>query len=311
MQKSLSVMGVGLIGVGSIVVPTSATATTPECGTSTSSMTITFASGICQAEFSGNGSSTFTVPSIARSLTAILVGAGGGSSLYQADTGYAGGGGEVNYLDLSSSATAGVVFDVEVGAGGASSDTPTDGGDTSVTVNSATTEVEGGVAGPFLDMYCALNGSFDTYLGQGPGAGGGAIPSNNSGGLCVSTGPGITPSAGTEDSAGNPVPEVFANYSVELGKGGYLVEHTATLVQGPGQGGSLKVNLTDRLVILPLTAGSDGLVVFRWYPTERDSLATTGQDPIHSAATSGLSILMFTLGLALLSVSNRMRKRRA
>jgi hypothetical protein len=311
MQKSLSVMGVGLIGVGSIVVPTSATATTPECGTSNSSMTITFSSGICQAEFSEDGSSTFTVPNVASGLAAVLVGAGGGSSVTNdpLPNGYAGAGGEVHYLDLSGSATAGMELDVIVGAGGTSSEEPTDGGDTSVTVNSAVTLVEGGLAGPFFEFYCALNGSFSTYLGEAPGAGG--DPVANGDGWCETTGPGITPSAGTEDLAGNAVPAVFANYSVELGKGGYLAEHTATLVQRPGQGASIKVNLTDLEVILPSPSGSDGLVLFRWYPTERDSLATTGQDPIHSATTSGLSIFMVTLGLALLSVSYRMRKRRA
>ena len=306
MQKSLSAMGVGLLGMGSIVVPVSASATTPECGTSTSSMAITFASGICQAEFSGAGSSTFTVPTIARSLTAILVGAGGGAYL-NVDTGYAGTGGEVNYLDLSGSAAAGTELDVTVGAGGTSSDAPTGGGDTSVAVDSALTLVEGGSEGPLYDFYCALNGSFSTYLGQAPGAGGDPVKDED--GWCVTTGPGINPSEGTEDLAGNPVPEVFADYDVELGKGGYLAEHTETLIQGPGQGGSIRVNLTSLRVILPTPSGSDGLVVFRWYPTEQNSLAITGRDSDYSATTSAVSISMVAIGLVLLTVSYRIRRR--
>jgi hypothetical protein len=310
MQKSLGAISVGLLGVGSIVVPTGASATTPECGTSTSSMTISSASGICQAEFSEAGSSTFTVPSVARDLAAILVGAGGGAYV-DADSGYAGSGGEVNYLDLSQSATPGTVLSLTVGAGGASSAAPTFGGDTSVTVASAPTLAEGGGVGAEDGNFppsCVVDGFFG-QLGQGFGAGGDPVADGHPGYACISPGPGVTPSARDLDSATKSVAEIFSNYSIELGKGGYLAEHTESLVEAPGQGASVQINLLTNIVVTPSPAGSDGLVVFRWYPTERNALPATGQSTIQTLATAAVSLLMVALGLAFLSNSQRMRRR--
>lgn len=331
MQKSLSAMGVGLLGMGSIVVPSSATATTPECGTSTASMAISFTSGICQAEFSGNGS--FTVPNVASGLAAILVGAGGGSYVDGA-TGYAGSGGEVNYYDLSS-APAGTALGVIVGLGGSTSavwDNPSSkGGDTSVTRDLAPTLVEGGAPGGSYSM-CNLAGIEAVYIGEGQGAGGNPVIGASPGYECSGGGPGITPSESDQDNAGNSVAEVFTNFSVELGKGGFMAKAASfpnALVQGPGQGASVKWNSGTSEIAgtsaLPNRSGSDGLVVFRWYPTERilpaatgqsspkataqNSLAVTGQNSIQTLATSTLSLLMVSLGLALLSISNRMRRR--
>jgi hypothetical protein len=295
-------------------------------------MAISFTSGICQAEFSlgtVGGPNTFTVPLVASGLAAILVGAGGGSYVDGA-TGYAGNGGEVNYYDLRSAPT-GTALGVIVGHGGSTTNAwanpSSKGGDTSVTLASFETKVEGGESGG-SGFFCSLDESFNTYLGEGQGAGGDPVVGAGPGSPCLGGGPGITPSELDLDNAGNQVAEVFRNFSVELGKGGSManvVDFPDPLVKGPGQGAGVRWNLVIPEYVTPNQRASDGLVVFRWYPTEpispaatgqssptataQNSLAVTGQNSIQTLATSTLSLLMVSLGLALLSISNRMRRR--
>lgn len=102
-------------GAGVIAAPlafaTPAAFATLDCGTGTE-----VSAGICEKAFTTPGDSTFTAPAGVTKLSAIIVGAGGGS-VYNADGAYAGGGGEVVYVD-SVSTTAAV--DITVGAGGES-----------------------------------------------------------------------------------------------------------------------------------------------------------------------------------------------
>lgn len=319
MQKSLAAVGVSLLGMGSIAVPSIAVATTPECGASETGKVVTFASGICQAEYSTNGAFAFTVPSGATELAAIVVGAGAGADL-DGSWGYAGDGGQVRYLDLSQTAPAGTLIPINVGDGGTTGATPTAGQPSSLTIGSVVSSSAGGI-GQDQNNYCALEGSFSTYLGNGNGAGGPPVKLNND--HCGTTGPGLAPLANTQDNFSNIAPTIFFGFLLELGKGGYVAATPSPLAQSPGQGGSIEMNLST-LVSTSSLNGSDGLVVLRWKPAvvapvapavvapvvaAPAVLAVTGVASYEASTVALFSSFVIAIGAAFTAFSFRMRRR--
>lgn len=305
MRKSFAVIGTGLLGAGSLVFPSSAFATSNNCGDTPNGATLTETDGVCQVEFSNSGSFSFTPPSGASQLAAILTGAGGGALAYDA-TGYAGNGGEVRYIDLSEDSNSS--FSISVGDGGTTGNPPTAGGDTELAFGSTTLYADGGDAG-IVTSYCILNGSGSTYLGEGVGSGGNPEVGPND--ECISAGPGLNPAIDEEDNFNNPVPTLFQSFNVELGKGGYLAAAPSTLSQGPGQGGSVEMDLANTVVDSSLD-GSDGLVVFRWLPGTADEtaneLAKTGQNTSQSILVSSFSVALLSLGSFFLLFSTKRKK---
>lgn len=307
MRKSFAVIGTGLLGAGSLVFPSSAFATSNNCGDTPNGATLTETDGVCQVEFSNSGSFSFTPPSGASQLAAILTGAGGGARAF-GDTGYAGYGGEVRYIDLSSES--GATYSLDVGEGGLTSDSPIDGGNTEISFGSTNLLASGGDAGSDM-FFCNLEGSFSPYLGQGAGAGGDPVSLGSPTYACISPAPGLNPSIDEEDNFNNPVPALFQSFNVELGKGGYLAAAPSTLSQGPGQGGSVEMDLANTVVNSSLD-GSDGLVVFRWLPGTADEtaneLAKTGQNTSQSILVSSFSVALLSLGSFFLLFSAKRKK---
>lgn len=313
MQKSLAAVGVSLLGMGTIAVPSIAVATTPECGASDTGKVVTFTNGICQAVYSSGGNVySFTTPTGATELAAIIVGAGGGALTDAAIEGYAGDGGQVRYLDLSLSAPPGTSFSIEVGVGGNSTTTPVAGNRSAIIVGGTTSFAAGGVPGVFGDE-CGSN------YAEGTGAGGPPVyPLRNCSGI---GGPGLTPSANQADSDGLAVPTILSSFSTELGKGGFVITTQIPLEQGPGQGGSLRF-VAGAASVLP---GSDGLVVLRWRPAvvaepvvtapivtapaAPAALAVTGLASYEASTVAILGSFVIAIGAAFTAFSFRMRRR--
>lgn len=301
-----------------------------DCGTTPSGATLTFSNGVCEAQFSTAGTFSFTVPSGATDLAAIVLGAGGGAYVDTSRSeGYTGNGGDVRYVNLAQSASAGSVLPIQVGSGGASQLAPTDGQASTIALGSTTYLASGGVKGALGYGFCSLEGSYSTYLGLGDGAGGQAVFvdfDDNNNPFCSDPGPGLNPSTDPSDNYSTTVPTIFSNLNVEFGVGGYLVETPATLVQGPGQGGSIEMNLSTRGVVNTLN-GSHGLVALRWKPAIAPAttatpaatsapaaaaprLATTGQEFSQMIPAGLATVILLSFGFGILTIANRAKKRR-
>ena len=326
MKKSLSAASASILGISSLAIPNVAMASLQDCGTAPSGATLTFSNGVCEAQFSTAGTFSFTVPSGATDLAAIVLGAGGGAYVETfRSEGYTGNGGDVRYVNLAQSASAGSVLPVQVGSGGTSQQAPTDGQASTITLGSTTYLASGGEKGAGLGYnYCILDGSTSTYLGLGEGAGGPALLVDTD--KCADPAPGLNPSTDSSDNYSNTVPTIFSTLNVEFGVGGYLVETPATLVQGPGQGGSIEMNLSTPAVVNTLN-GSHGLVALRWKPAIAPAttatpaatsapaaaaprLATTGQEFSQMIPAGLATVILLSFGVGILTIANRAKKRR-
>lgn len=286
-----------------------------DCGTAPTGATLTFSNGVCETQFSTAGAFSYTVPSGASDLAAIAVGAGGGAYVLlrgNGDDGYAGFGGQVRYVNLSQGVAPGDSLAIVVGQGGDTQVTPTDGGESKITVGSTPYVALGGDAGE-NSYYCILNGNFSTYVGMASGAGGPAVNGPTPADACNAPGPGINPSLGTADNNANSVPTLFTSFNLELGIGGYVVSAPAALVQGVGQGGSVQADLTTNTVSNSMD-GSNGLVAIRWKPTVTPpaapaKLASTGSDSSFLQPLGLAGFVVLSLGAYLLTTANQLKRR--
>lgn len=236
--------GLGIAAAPLIATSTPALATDP-CGTSDPAATEVSA-GICEVAFSSAGDFTFTAPTGVAKLTAVIVGAGGGSGADNTGA-YAGGGGNVVYVG---SVDVGAPVAITVGLG---ADGGPQGESSSVNADVAT----GGYSGmntPTGPCDCAGtsgNGNAGSYYWNGAndtGAGGGA------GGAAFLDAPGLGMSASNVANdtelwpalAGEPLYGAGGNASINPG--------------------SIVGNAGDGAIADGVSAGNDGLVILRWAP---------------------------------------------
>jgi hypothetical protein len=283
-----------------------------DCGTAPSGGTLTFANDTCQLTFSAPGTYSFTTPKSVEGLAALLVGGGGGAAYttgQNQDAGYAGSGGKVTYVDLSSNTVATPVS-VTVGAGGTSSiGTPDDGQASSITVAATTSTANGGGKGIAINAptYCTFPGNLMDYTGVGDGAGGNSTSRN--GEPCVNA-PGVNPSLGTADSAGAAASPLFAGLNQEFGAGGKLIALPASLpAKTVGAGANVAVDASGGVGADPVAdvAGANGFAAFVWQiaPEVADTtLANTGST-LDGSVLAGVGSLL--VGAAALKLSYRRR----
>ena len=314
MKKSASALGAAILGLGSSFFATPAMAAElADCGTAPAGGTLTLTGDVCLLTFSTPGSYNFTTPKAFSGLAVLLVGAGGGadySTGQNQDAGYAGSGGKVTYVDLSSN-NGEESLSITVGAGGASSNTTIASGQAStLTVGSSVSTAAGGAMGIAANAptYCAFSGNGRDYLGVGDGAGGNS-PSR-AGETCVEA-PGVNPSLGTADSSGTPASSLFAGLNQEFGAGGKLFALPASLpTQTVGAGANAVVDPTsDGLDPVADAAGANGFAAIAWQlPATPDAvaLADTGSD---AYAPLLLGAGAMALGAVLFSRAGRRRVR--
>lgn len=286
MKKTASALGIAIIGLGSSLLASPAMAhSLADCGTAPTGGTLTLSDNICQLTFTIPGNFSFTTPKAVKSLAALLVGAGGGADWINnasngQNAGYAGSGGKVTYIDLSSS-TAGDTVAVVVGAGGESSNlgAAVDGGSSSLTVGANTSTAAGGGKGIWANApsYCTLDGAFD-YTGVGDGASGNST--SRAGEPCRAV-LGINPAVGSVDSAGATASPLFAVFNAEFGAGGRLIGYPNALptqVAGGGADVNISVNSTGLPAPAASAGGANGFAGFVWeLPSEANTgLADTG-----------------------------------
>lgn len=310
-------MAVGILIISSAASPSIVAANPAECGPVSNGKTLTFTNGVCIAEFSVAGQYFFNVPNGATELAAITVGGGSGGGILLGSYA-AGDGGKVGYTDLSAEAF-GTQLELEVGAGGPFENNlsvsvgEVNGHDTILSNSAQVLSTAGkGLQNLGNPAACEVSGSTFEYGTEGAGAGG--DPVYGDGYLCSGLGgPGINPSVNTVDSEGAIRPAILSNYSMELGRGGFMALGTEPLALGPGQGGSAIFSPVDLSRIYTFN-GSDGLVVFLWKPAapaqtaaqvapaqtnSQPTLVRTGND-LEAPGSWITSALVIAIGLALL-----------
>jgi hypothetical protein len=300
-NKILAAGSVALMGAGALVGATPAFAyTEAECGAAPAGGGINYEDGYCEVYFSDAGSHTWEVPSNASELWALLIGGGGGASGRVAySEGYAGGGGDVQFFDLSD-LEPGTAIDVFTGAGGASVDDSNDPGDDGEASEIETATdlwvADGGLgnSGGGIWGYCAPDGDYSTYVGQGPSYFDDELPVP-SGGVCTSGTPGVLPLDDPD------APEIFSDIDWELGKGGDIIT-SGPGNSGEGFGADVFVN-TETSEVGHEAYGEDGIVVFRWIPT--GGLASTG---VNTVPMGALAAGMLVAGGAGLAIARRARR---
>jgi hypothetical protein len=304
-KKTISIAGLGLVGLGSTFFAAPAVAAI-DCGTAPSGGVLTQNGGVCQLSFETAGTYTFTSTQAMTNIWALIVAGGGGASISGSSEGYAGSGGEVRYADLVEDEW-GVPYTILVGSGGDSSSSGGNPGQDSNMSNGISSFVTfGGAAGTMANGYCALQGNYSTYLGLGQGAR--TTSSTVNGETCGADGLGVNPSAGNVDSFGNSVPAVFSNLNADYGHGGTLVAAPTTLnsvtsQHAAGTGASVSLDLSNSTRI-GNNDGLDGYVEIRWTPSGQ--LASTGSD---SEALTWFGAGTIAAGMAFIARS-RMRARR-
>ena len=229
-------------GAGALIAPaamgSSAAFAATECGSG-----IEVTAGICQQAFTTPGSFTFSAPTGVTKVSAVLVGAGGGAS-FNVDLGYAGGGGEVLFVDAVEISSP-VSFTVGTGGAAGNAADGSNGTDSALGLDVASGghggkgDASGGSSG---------NGNASYYDGglSGSGGGAGAAAATCNGGV------GLAASAVAAGSSLFPV----ATGEPVFGAGGTCVSLGSTPAI-PGNGGNaISVSVGD--------AGRDGAVYFRW-----------------------------------------------
>ena len=303
-RRATSIAGIGTIGVALVgsAMPAFA-APVAGCGEAPAGGELTRIGDVCELDFSAAGSYSWTVPSGLSGLFAVVAGAGGGALADGVNEGYAGAGGNVEYVDLSSQ-PAGSTATVIVGAGGISAESaPMGGGDSSVDLGGVTV-ADGGDAGAFFAQYCIAAGNFSTYVGNGSGAGG---PAGANGDDCATTtAPGVAPATDV-DSDGDAAMPLFASFADELGAGGRAIVAPLALDSQPDLNGTGRG--ADVLYVAPSTvpsfnsAGGDGRVVFRYPAVDEaevdEELAATGAAGTDGAALAGLLVAAGAAALVL------------
>ena len=283
------------------------------CGLEPDGATLENNAGVCELTFDTAGTYSWTLPAGIADLYAVLVGAGGGAAYVEPNTGYAGAGGGVMFLDLTDW-VADDTATINVGAGGESgSPSSTAGEDTSLRGNGGSPlSADGGNGGDISDWgwgFC--DGGF---FGENTGAGdAGGAPA---GGACSGGGPGIIPDSDAD------APAIFDGFTAELGHGGgaYLDRtHNARI----GEGANIFYQTGDNATTADLT-GSDGAVIFRFTASDANnvtgsgagsgshsgsdkSLAYTGND-VPIAATALASVALMAAGIGAVAFGRRRKQ---
>jgi hypothetical protein len=267
--------------------------------------------GVCELTFDTAGSFTWTLPAGIAGLHGILVGGGSGANYNSPDTGYAGAGGSVEYVDLTDTAPTDVLS-IEVGAGGNTDGTfvltiseriaefpgTTAGGATTVAVNS---DLPYSAAGGTLNgwwAFCSPGFRDGFYWGEGPGAT--VVLSPPQGMPCNGGGAGIVPD--TDPSA----PSAFDGFTTELGHGGGVLVDTSRAL-GMGDGANVYLNsIADSDSADP--DGADGGVIFRYSASAANNDAESsgsdgsGTGTTGSLADTGIGVPVAALTLAAVGV---------
>ncbi len=249
-SRILATVGLTAIGAGSAISGIPAYAAT-DCGDAPSGATVNSYGSICEVVFDVAGDFSFTAPTTVSGAEAIIVGAGGGSTERSGGSvGYAGGGGEVLYIDSVDTSSPITISIGSGGAGGLNSGWDGDDGESS---SLGSTEALGG------------------YGGHGGGTAGGSgsgISANDyaNGAGAKSDGPsgghGFLPSDESLTLGSDLFPVLDSD--VELGAGGRSAQRDNPL--GPGAGAWTYANTAE--------TGADGAVIIRWPSSE--NLASTG-----------------------------------
>lgn len=292
----------GLVLSISLSLPPQVASAVANCGSFGADLNV---GGFCEITYSGDVNSntvrTFTVPTGATNLQAIIVGGGSGSYFIYQDvarfTTLAGNAGKVRYVDLSS-VEAGTVITHTSGKSGVSGPWGTDGGTSSISYGSNSFEAAGGVFPTITDPLCTFNFTHSSTVFTDPaktrqGASSTGESLVNGDGSCGTLAQGVDASTDV-DSFGNPALSMYAASNGaffsgnRLGNGGGIDPTTDTMAfdnrvrtPGIGDGGSIAVELRTHVTDL---AGADGLgrvketspggvgaVFFRWTPGEANS----------------------------------------
>lgn len=295
MKKTLGLVGLAAVTLGSSFSAMPALASTADCGPTPTGGTLTETNGFCTLKFTNAGSYTFTTSSTFSELAAVSIGGGGGFLQYGDNsgwaTGYAGNAGSVEYADLTQ-VTKGSAFQITVGAGGASAmNAGAPGTATTITGNSQTISGAGAVA-TTNTFFCIIgtNGN----VGVGDGAGG--ISASHAGETCAQA-PGYNFTSN--------IPTLFPTNDVVIGLGGMLYNAGSRPVLKPGSGANGLMTSTEPSTWVSYDQkGADGAAIFRWKLSE---LANTGSN---ADQTITWSVGSLVLGAVLLSAS-RLRRRQA
>ncbi len=249
-------------GASAVIVPllgsSAALASTASCGEQVTGAT-QVAEGVCQIVYTTHGSYTFSAPSGISKLSAIAVGAGGGSNAPAWSEVYGGGGGSVVFIDsVNTSATVAVT----VGQGGMPG---VAGGNSSVN----TTIAQGGggatgIAGGSSQTHAGLEYPYYGASGSGFGAVGVSIDD------AINLTPrSVTGGAGVRMSSVSGTSRLFglSTDTQVLGRGGGIgiFGFTPTLVTSslPGSGGVANAAADVSGTSVP-SNGTDGAVYLRW-----------------------------------------------
>lgn len=300
--SALSVFGLATLGLVALAAPAGAAPPfTGNCGTSTPAATLV-ANNLCEVRFTSGGTHTFTPPSDATKVAAILVG-GGGGSIEAPSAAFAGGGGGVSYVD---SVPLGAAITVSVGAGGAAGglddSAAQPGGDTSIP---GFASAKGGYAGAYEDSNSGKSGSGNASAtchdaGSVLTAGGGAASAASSAvgeGICAMPGDGYAPSA--VPGADTTLFPSVADEATLLGVGGeaYLSVQDSPVRFAPevenfyGAGADAMTGSDGG------DHGEDGAAIFRWSaitaptstPTPTPTATPTSTPTSTPSATSSLT----------------------
>lgn len=289
-RRSLSVASGALVISPALFGATSALAIpSTSCGEVIGAYSV--GTNICEMRYQDAGSFTFTAPSGVAKMGAIVVGAGGGGVNNSAgDIAYAGGGGEVLYVNLNGLAS--TEFTVLVGAGGASAfdGDPSSGANSSLTwsetVYARGGEVNPGISGNANSAGIAFGTGIIVTSGGGAGGDGESADSFGTIGQILSGGVGLAPSAARDSN------QVLADQTLfpasvgepTFGVGGSVTNNILPAVvtfntesgySNSGFGGAATLG-NDAASL----AGQDGAIYIRWEtPTPApEQLAETGTD---------------------------------
>lgn len=309
-KPGLTAVGFGLIGIGSALFASPAVAAI-DCGTAPTGGTLTQSGDYCQLVFSTPGDYSFTVPTSANELFALVVGGGAGAitDANSSHEGYAGSAGKVHYKDMTDSINS--PLSIHVGTGGTSGTdfSAANGGDSSVSSPSTSNyAVSFGAAGTQTtdNTWCQITNWTGGVLAVGEGSRTVGSTSTN-GHMCVGgNGLGVNPSLGNVDSEGASAPEIFSDLNYTFGTGGPIkfggddIDQPSMKV-GDGAGFQVLTAGTTFYQVKP--AGGNGAAYLRWRHVA--TLSNTGSN---AGDLSALAISLMTLGAGLTAAS-RMRRR--
>jgi LPXTG-motif cell wall-anchored protein len=293
-KKTLGLVGIAAVTLGSSFSAVPAFASTSDCGPTPTGGTLTEANGVCTLKFTTPGTYSFTTPTALSHLAAATIGGGGGLAYFGAngnwDFGYAGNAGSVDYADFTNS-TKGKAFQIVIGQGGETAlNSPSAGTASTVTSGIRTLTGAGGAAAS-TSSFCTVG--TNGMVGVGDGAGGNST--SRAGETCVQ-GPGF--------NFTSAFPELFPTNDIVIGLGGMMYNSGSRPALAPGSGASGTLTTAEPSQwVSKDDKGADGAAIFRWKVPA--GLANTGTDNTGSTSVAAGAII---LGSALLVASTKRRR---